>query len=76
MNDYKLVEWEMVPGVTVPMMEDSTGQLFGTNKTVANMLGITDSGVRDIYNDHKEEFDSVSVANTNVKEFMKENKSH
>ena len=62
----KYVNWEIVPGVNIPMMEDQNGQLWGTNKTVAGMLGISESGVRDIYCDNKEEFEAVSVANSDA----------
>ncbi len=76
----KYVKWEIVPGVVVPMIEDIEGQLWGTNKTVSQMLGLSEEAVRYLYNEHKEEFEansvgSLSVSNTNAKEFLKNHKA-
>ena len=55
-------------------MADESGQLCGTNKTIAGILGISESGVRDIYCDHKDEFEALSVAIGDAKEFLSENR--
>ncbi len=62
----RFVKWEIVEGVVVPMMEDDNGQLWGTNKTVASMLGISTDTVRHIYEDHREEFGGLSVADSHA----------
>lgn len=72
--NWKFVEWEVVPGLKVPMMEDEQGNLLGTNKTVATMLGMSEEGVRYTYNTYKDEFEALSVCNTNAKDFLQENK--
>ena len=73
--NYKYLDWDVVPGVSIPMMEDSTGELWGTNKTVAALLGITESGVRDIYSGNKKEFDKNCVGNSDAISFLKRHKS-
>ncbi len=76
----KYVKWEVVPGVVVPMIEDIEGQLWGTNKTVSRMLGISEDNVRKIYSANKEEFEpdsfeKLSVRDPHAKEFLKNHKA-
>lgn len=71
----KYVAWEVIPGTCLPMMEDDNGELFGTNKTVSDGLGVNPSTLRTLYQQNKEEFDSLSVLNTDAKEFLRLNKS-
>lgn len=70
----KYVAWEVIPGTYLPMMEDDNGELFGTNKTVCEGLGIKPSTLREFYRTNKEEFESLSVRNVDAKEFLKANK--
>lgn len=71
----KYVKWEVIPGTYLPMMEDRQGELFGTNKTVRDGLGLTEESIWKIYNRHKNEFGSFSLSNCPAKEFFKVNKA-
>ena len=72
--DYKHVSWEVLPGIFLPMMENSEGDLFCTNKAICEGLGITESAIRDIYRRNMGEFDAVSVAKCDAKNFLLNNK--
>ena len=71
----KYVAWEIVPGHCLPMMEDDRGELYGTNKTVMEGLGISEDAIRHIYSRHKNEFDSVSVTDCHANEFLRRDKA-
>jgi len=76
----KYVKWEIVPDVIVPMIEDDNGQLWGTNKTVSRMLGISEDNIRHIYGAHREEFEpssleKLSMRDPHAKEFLHEHRA-
>lgn len=75
MNDFKYVAWEVLPGLSLPMMEDGEGELFCTNKCIEDGLGIGSDSVRKIYERNKAEFSGVSVTNRHAKEFLKAHKN-
>lgn len=70
----KLVRWEF-QGLHMPMMEDEGGELYCTSKAICEALGINEATMRWTYNQHKAEFDSLSVGKTNAKEFFQQNRA-
>ena len=71
----KYVNWEVIPGTFLPMMEDEQGELFGTNKTVRDGLWLNESSIRSIYERHRKEFSGLSVSNCDAKRFLTINKA-
>jgi hypothetical protein len=70
----KLVRWQF-QGLVMPMIQDENGELYCTSKAICEALGVCEETLRYVYNTHKEEFSSLSVGNSNAKEFFLEHKT-
>ena len=70
----RLVRWAF-NNLHLPMMEDAQGKLYCTNQALTSALGLSPATLRELYAQHKEEFEGACVSSPDAKEFLQRHKT-
>jgi BMFP domain-containing protein YqiC len=60
--------------LNVPMMEDEDGTLFTTGSVLSGVLGVTERNLRNVYLNHRDEFDGNCANDIGAISFLQQNR--